>query len=122
MPEAEQQQDSPLGVAEVESPIINSPFAEPKYHWKIEKAKSPSKAEGRRRASYFYRVPEHAGRGRGNRNQAELFESQAGEEVELEIVNAIRARVKDWRAGIHSGGVSYDGAVPGDARASGSLA
>ena len=111
MPEAAQQ-DAPLTVAEVESPIINSPFAEPKCHWKIEKAKPPYKAEGRRRASYFYRVPEHAGRGRANRDQAELFESQAGEEVELEIVNAIRGRVKDWRAGVHSGGVAYDGASP----------
>jgi len=98
MPEAAQQ-DAPFTVAEVESPIINSPFAEPKCHWKIEKAKPAYKAEGRRRASYFYRVPEHAGRGRANRDQAELFESQAGEEVELEIVNAIRARVKDVAGG-----------------------
>ncbi|MEZ5936092.1 MAG: DEAD/DEAH box helicase family protein [Alphaproteobacteria bacterium] len=111
MPEAARR-DAPLTIAEVESPIINSPFEEPKCHWKIEKAKPPSKADGRRRASYFYRVPEHAGRGRANRNQAELFESQAGEEVELEIVNAIRSRVKDWRAGVHSGGVAYDGASP----------
>lgn len=106
------QQAVPLTVAEVESPIINSPFEEPKCHWKIEKAKPPYKAEGRRRASYFYRVPEHSGRGRAKRDQDELFESQAGEEVELEIVNAIRARVKDWRAGVHSGGVAYDGASP----------
>lgn len=104
--------DAPLTVAEVESPIINSPFREPLLHWKIEKAKPPHKAEGRRRASYFYRVPEHSGRGRASRDQAELFESQAGEEVELEIVNAIRGRVKDWRAGVHSGGVAYDGASP----------
>ncbi|KAA0592930.1 type III restriction enzyme [Azospirillum lipoferum] len=103
-------QELPLTAAEVESPIINSPFQEPQVHWKIEKAKPPYKAEGRRRASYFYRVPEHASRGRGNRNQAELFESQTGEEVELEIVNTIRSRVKDWRAGAHSGGVPYDGA------------
>lgn len=105
-------QDATLTVAEVESPIINSPFCEPLLHWKIEKAKPPRKAEGRRRASYFYRVPEHSGRGRTSRDQAELFESQAGEEVELEIVNAIRGRVEDWRAGAHSGGVAYDGASP----------
>ena len=111
MPDAAQQ-DAPFSVAEVESPIINSPFREPLVHWKIEKATPPYKLEGRRRASYFYRVPEHAGRGRPNRDQAELFDSQAGEEVELEIVNAIRSRVKDWRAGIHSGGVAYDGVSP----------
>ena len=110
MPEAAQQ-GAPLSAAEVESPIINSPFLEPRVHWKIKKAKPPYKAEGRRRASYFYRVPEHAGRGRASRDQAEMFESQAGEEVELEIVNAIRGRVKDWRKGVHSG-VAYDGASP----------
>ena len=81
MPQAAPQ-DAPLTVAEVESPIINSPFREPLLHWKIEKAKPPRKAEGRRRASYFYRVPEHSGRGRASRDQAELFESQAGEEVD----------------------------------------
>ena len=102
--------EPPLTVAEVESPIINSPFCEPLCHWKIEKAKPPYKTEGRRRASYYYRVPEHAGRGRRNRKQAELFESQAGEEVELEVVNAIRERVKAWRTGVHSGGTAYDGA------------
>lgn len=106
------EQDVPQPIPEDQPVIINSPFREPQVHWKIEKAKPPYKAEGRRRASYFYRVPEHSGRGRPDRNQAELFESQAGEEVELEIVNAIRGRVKDWRAGIHSGGVAYDGASP----------
>ena len=106
------EQDAPQPIPEDQPVIINSPFREPQVHWKIEKAKPPYKAEGRRRASYFYRVPEHSGRGRPDRNQAELFESQAGEEVELEIVNAIRGRVKDWRAGIHSGGVAYDGASP----------
>lgn len=111
MPEAAQQ-DAQLTVAEVESPIINSPFVEPQCHWKIEKAKPPYKAEGRRRASYFYRVPEHAGRGRASRDQAEMFESQAGEEVELAIVNTIRGRVNHWRTGVHSGGVAYDGASP----------
>lgn len=104
--------DATQSIPEGEPVIINSPFREPLLHWKIEKAKPPHKAQGRRRASYFYRVPEHAGRGRASRDQAELFESQAGEEVELEIVNAIRGRVKDWRAGIHSGGVAYDGASP----------
>lgn len=104
--------DAAQSIPEGEPVIINSPFREPLLHWKIEKAKPPHKAEGRRRASYFYRVPEHSGRGRASRDQAELFDSQAGEEVELEIVNAIRGRVKDWRAGIHSGGVAYNGASP----------
>ena len=111
MPASQEQAPPPL-VTEVESPIINSPFREPLFHWQIERGKPPVKAEGRRRASYFYRVPEHAGRGQKNRSQAEMFESEKGEEVELALVNAIRERVKDWREGVHSGGVAYDGASP----------
>jgi len=70
----------PITPAEVDSPIINSPFAEPKLHWQIERGKQPIKAEGRRRASYFYRVPEHASRGRKGKVQAEMFESEKGED------------------------------------------
>jgi type III restriction enzyme len=109
MPAAEQQQ--PLRTAaEVESPIINSPFREPQCHWQIERGVPPVKAEGRRRAGYFYRVPEHAGRGRKSKAQVELFEDEKGEEVDLALVNAIRDRVKSWRNGEHSGGLAYDGA------------
>ena len=108
MPAAQEQQ-SPLTVAEVESPIINSPFREPQSYWQIERGKQPVKVEGRWRASYFYRVPEHAGRGRRNLTQGEMFESEKGEEVELAVVNAIRERVKNWRDGVHSGGLAYDG-------------
>jgi type III restriction enzyme len=100
----------PLTPAEVDSPIINSPFVEPKFHWQIERAKSPIKAPGRRRASYFYRVPEHAGRGRKSKPTPDMFEAEKGEQVDLTIVNEIRTRVKDWRKGVHSGGLAYDGA------------
>ena len=95
---------------EVDSPIINSPFIEPQYHWQIERGKPPFKAEGRRRASYFYRVPEHAGRGRKKKDQLRLIDTEKGEQVDLDLVNSIRERVRVWRNGIHSGGVSYDGA------------
>jgi len=103
---------TPVTVAEVESPIINSPFAEPQRHWQIAAGKPPLQVPGRRRASYFYRVPEGAGSGRRNRRQAELFESGKGQEIALDIVNAIRERLKEWRAGGRSGGRPYDGASP----------
>ena len=106
------EQRPPLTVTEVESPIINSPFRVPEGHWQIELGKPPVKAEGRRRASYFYRVPEHAGRGRRNLTQGEMFESEKGEEVELALVNVIRERVNNWRDGVHSGGLTYDGISP----------
>ncbi|MBX3485784.1 BPTD_3080 family restriction endonuclease [Phenylobacterium sp.] len=109
---APQRQEPPITVAEVESPIINSPFVEPQCHWQIERGTPPVKADGRRRASYFYRVPEHAGRGRRSRAQPDMFESERGEEVELEIVNLVRERVKEWREGARSGGLAYDGASP----------
>lgn len=107
---AAQPQEPPITVVEVESPIINSPFVEPQCHWLIERGRPPIRADERRRASYFYRVPEHAGSGRRKRAQAELFESERGEEVELEIVNFTRERVKEWRDGVRSNGVAYDGA------------
>jgi hypothetical protein len=66
----------PISPAEVESPIINSPFVEPQSHWQIERGKPPVKAPGRRRASYFYRVPEHAGRGRKNKSTPDMFEAE----------------------------------------------
>ena len=108
MAKAEEQQTAT--VAEVESPIINSPFAEPQKHWKLEPGKPPALEAGRRRASYFYRVPEHAGRGHRKSPQREVFESERGQEIELDLVNLIRNQVEQWREGAHSGGVPYDGA------------
>lgn len=90
---------------EVESPILNSPFVEPQLHWLIEKAKPPVKAPGRRRAGYFYRVPEHAGRGRKKVAQGEMFEDSKGEYVDLALVNKLRELVAKWRA------AHYDGAT-----------
>lgn len=105
-------QDLPPTIAEVDSPIINSPFRVPEQHWQIERGKPPVKAEGRRRASYFYRRPENVGSGKKNKKQAELFEDAKGEEVELEFVNLVRQRVKEWREGTRSAGIVYDGASP----------
>lgn len=92
--------------------IINSPFIEPTCFWKIERDKEPEKAPGRRAASYFYRVPEHSGKGRKSKGQADLLDvdDTVGQEVKLEIVNFIRDRVKAWRNGDLSGGIAYDGA------------
>ena len=47
---SEQQNPTPSGPLEVESPIINSPFYEPRFHWQIRKGEPPVKAEGRRPA------------------------------------------------------------------------
>ena len=70
---------------EVESPIINSPFAEPAVHWRIERGKQ---AVGRRPASYFFRVPESSGRGRMNKAQLSLGgDLDVGQQEDLPLVN-----------------------------------
>jgi len=101
----------PISVAgEVESPIINSPFAEPAVHWQIERGKQPTQAVGRRPASYFYRVPESSGRGRKSRKQLSLGgELDVGQQEDLPLVNWLRGRVKEWREGKRTG-IPYDGA------------
>lgn len=88
----------------VEAPIINSPFDEPKFHWHIEQGKQPEKRHGRRPASYFFRVPDRAGRGAKSKKQAALFEDTTkGEEYLLDIANLIRQRLKEWRSREYQG-------------------
>ncbi len=99
-----------LAPNEVETPIINSPFAEPCYHWQIEKGKPPVKAKGRRPASYFYRVPDSATRGRKPQAQMSLKGDRhletgldLGQQEELYRVTWIRRRLAEWRAAGYPG-------------------
>ena len=84
-----QDQPMPAGPLEVDSPIINSPFYPPQHHWRIEKGARPVKAEGRRPASYYFRVPEHAQRGRKPaKGQEGLFgDAEVGQEEDLALVH-----------------------------------
>lgn len=82
----------------VPNPIINSPYEEPKQYWHIEEGKVPRIESGRRPASYFLRVPEHAGRGRRGAGQGEMFEEDLkGNEYLLDLANLLRQRVQEWR-------------------------
>jgi type III restriction enzyme len=93
----------------VENPIINSPFEAPKHYWLIREGVPPEKKEGRRPASYFFRVPEHAARGKrsGSGPQAVMFDDVSkGQEELLDIANLLRQRVKEWRESR-----SYEGAT-----------
>lgn len=74
---------------EVPTPILNSPFEEPKAYWLIEEGKAPVEVSGRRMAGYYYRDPK-AG-------SEEDEHAAHGEWVELALVNLIRNRVMDWR-------------------------
>ena len=91
--------DRPIAPNEVEEPIICSPFVEPDRHWHIERGLPPVKAEGRRPASYYYRVPAGAARGRKRKNQLSLIaETDIGQLEELHLVNWLRRAVAAWRA------------------------
>ncbi len=74
---------------EVEQPILNSPFAEPVEHWRIEEGASPTRVRERRRAGYFYRDPVAL--------QPEPGAPARGAWEELELVNLIRDRLAAWR-------------------------
>lgn len=88
----------------VEAPIINSPYDEPKSHWHIERGKQPERRPGRRPASYFFRVPEKAARGKKGKRQEALFDEAArGQEYVLALATNLRLRLKDWRARNYEG-------------------
>lgn len=95
---------APRGPIELAEPIINSPYEEPAYHWHIVKGELPEKREGRRPASYFFRVPERAARGLKSKAQQELFEeTEKGQEYLLEPANLIRQRLAEWRERDYAG-------------------
>lgn len=71
---------------EVEQPILNSPFEEPREHWRIQEGHAPTKLPARRRAGYFYRDPKAP--------QPEPGQPARGEWQELELVNLIRERLE----------------------------
>lgn len=86
---------------EVPTPIINSPFDEPKEHWQIRLGETPVLAPGRRRA-VVYQPPEQ-------REEWDLIDgtlvkaaaadegAYAGRTYEMVLVNRIRDRVRAWR-------------------------
>lgn len=76
---------------EVPSPILNSPFEEPKEHWWILEGQAAERRPGRRPAIYFYREPRQEADQRG------------GLAIEMQLVNRIRERVKAWRESGHKG-------------------
>lgn len=74
---------------EVQKPIINSPYVEPKQYYVIKPGEPAHLVQGRRPASYYYRPPE---RQTGGEPADEI-----GTEEPLVLVNALRERVITWR-------------------------
>jgi type III restriction enzyme len=67
--------------------IINSPYEEPKEHWRYnERTQGFDRVFGRRKAGYTIATP----------GVDELY-NDAGIHIEIPLVNALRDKVKDWR-------------------------
>ena len=77
-----------MNAHEVSEPILNSPFEEPREHWRIMEHESPERRTGRRPAMYFYRRP---GRGSSPDRQG------VGTAIGLKLVNRIRSKLEEWR-------------------------
>lgn len=73
---------------EVEKPILNSPYEEPKEYWKLIEGEPPERAGGRRPAMYYYRPPA---------KDSDSGASGPGVAIELKLVNRIRTRLGEWR-------------------------
>jgi len=76
---------------EVPSPILSSPFEEPKEHWWILEGQPAERRKGRRPAMYFYREP------------GREADDKGGLAIELRLANLIRQRVKAWRDSNYAG-------------------
>jgi type III restriction enzyme len=80
--------DTDIVQAPVDSPILCSPYLEPKEHW-MYKEGSPVRTPGRRPASYFFVSK------RVQTRQTSLFQEEQRDE--LELVNRLRNDVRNWR-------------------------
>lgn len=78
----------------VDNPILNNPFEEPKEYWIYDEGQ-PKKMSGRRPAGYYFRT--------GKRSDAQVALFVEEQFKELELINKIRQRVKEWREGGYKG-------------------
>lgn len=72
----------------VDEPIINNPFEAPREYWIYEEGQ-PKRMSGRRPAGYYFRT--------GKRPDAQIAMFVEEQFKELELVNKIRQKVKEWR-------------------------
>ncbi len=81
-----------MGTATIDRLIINSPYEEPRQHWRYEReTRLFDLVEGRRPAGYIVASRE-----------SKAFDDP-GIFVEIPLVNRIRPRVKAWREAVGSG-------------------
>src|SRR5690348_5682479 len=87
----------------IENPVINSPYEEPKRHYRFtEDGITDEIVEERRLSTYFVPIPRPRKRGG---NQLELFETQWTQDriEENKFINRVRGRVELWRRGGYVG-------------------
>ncbi len=86
----------------IENPVINSPFSEPKRHFRFtEQGITDEIVEGRRVSSYFIPIP----RAKKKNPKQMAFETEwtADRIEENKLINKIRERVAVWRQGGYVG-------------------
>ena len=77
-----------MNAHEVAEPILNSPFEEPREHWRISEHDPPERMSGRRPAMYFYRRPGY---------ESSTDRQGVGTAIGLKLVNRIRSKLAEWR-------------------------
>ena len=86
---------------EVETPIINSPFVEPRRYWQITPGETPVLQDGRRGSTVFQ--PREQGTEWDLSDGTIAKIPQRDRAYEMVLVNRIRDRVKAWRAAGYPG-------------------
>lgn len=86
----------------IENPVINSPFREPHRHFRFtDEGITDQIIEGQRRiSSYFIPIAQTKKKSKQQKFDTEWTQDRVEEN---KVVNRIRARVKQWREGGHSG-------------------
>ena len=83
----------------IENPVLNSPYEEPKRHWKFgDDGITDEIVEQRRISSYFVPIPKPRKRGKEKQLSFDNEWTQARVE-ENKFINQVRARVALWREG-----------------------
>ena len=89
-----------------EKPIINSPYAQPKWHWELDESGQPTGSppqKGRRRCELVTPVPspqKQFGKSEQEKFRLNQTDGASGEDQEYDpipIINEIRSSVESWR-------------------------
>ena len=87
-----------------EQPILNSPYAQPSWHWELDEAGQPTQRiiESRRQVKFITPIPKPK-RQRGAKQAALIFDEGKGLSTEqqqyahAEIINGVRRQIDQWR-------------------------